>query len=239
MDTAQADLPRAPKQFYEPLRAVRESFKKHSRVEIEGVRKVLERVGPISLNPGPDMKTMILWNSLTVPRRRFGKSKAAVIRRHILRPSVPLYLEDPVMSSGHFLVEQGVELEVKASMEEVITLLDSEVPSFSCGGCGFRINTIKGVAGSEWRLLVERYDPSRPTRPGAVVGIIEIDGLEEGVISLRIPPRELWEEVEPTAFHEDGKFFVSFISQVVNAFHSHGFIQLPGQLPVSEQAGGS
>ena len=143
------------------------------------------------------------------------------------------------MSSGHFLLEQGVELEVKAGMEDVITLLDSEVPNFSCEGCGFRINTIKGVAGSEWRLLVERYDPSSPTLPGAIVGIIEIDGLENGVISLRIPPRELWEEGEPTAFQEEGKFFVSFVSQVVNAFQSQGFIQLPGQLPVSEHAGGS
>ena len=136
------------------------------------------------------------------------------------------------MSLGHLLLEEGIELELKVEMKEVIALLDSEVPNFAHDGYGYRITSMKGVLGSQWRLLVKPWDLASSTPLTPAVGLIEIDALGGGT-SLRIPPRAQWGDEESWAFDEGGALFASFVFQLLNAFQNRGFIDLPGQLPLS------
>ena len=136
------------------------------------------------------------------------------------------------MSLGHLLLEEGVEMELKADMSEVISLLDSEVPSFSYDGYGYRVTSLKGVLGSQWRLIVKPWDRASDAELSPMVGFIEVDKLEAGGVGFRIPPRDQWGDDEASAFDEEGKLFASFVFQILNTFQRHGFIDLPGQLPI-------
>ena len=136
------------------------------------------------------------------------------------------------MSLGHFLLDQGMEVELKAEIGEVISLLDSEVPKFECDGYGYRISSAKGVMGSQWRLLVEpTMEDGNAAPPLPAVGLIEIFSLGDGGTSLRIPPRDRLSGGEPATFDQDGRIFSSFIFQLLNMLQSEGFVDLPGRLP--------
>ena len=86
---------------------------------------------------------------------------------------------------------------------------------------------------SEWKLLVRPRDLSSTSLFGPSVGLIEIERLENGGISFKIPPRDEWANSKTKAFDEEGTFYASFIFQVLNALQSKGFVELPGPLPVS------
>ena len=136
------------------------------------------------------------------------------------------------MSLGHFLLEQGMEVELKAEIGEVISLLDREVPKFECDGYGYRISSAKGVMGSQWRLLVEpMMEDNNTDAPLPAVGRIEIFSLGDGATSLRIPPRDRSDGGEPPVFDPEGRIFSSFIFQLLNTLQSEGFVHLPGRLP--------
>ena len=135
------------------------------------------------------------------------------------------------MSFGRFVLEEGVEMELKAEMKDVIAFLDSEVPKFDCDGHGYRISSLKGVVGSEWRLLVKTQDMANSAEPAPSVGLIEMDKLDDGRVSFRIPSRDFSNDGEAISFDESGKYFTSFVFQLLEAFRSRGFIELPGQLP--------
>ena len=136
------------------------------------------------------------------------------------------------MSLSHLLLEEGVETEIRADMNEVIALLDNVVPNFSYDSYGYRISSSKGVLGSQWRLLVKPWDRDKAIELSPTVGFIEVDKLESGAINFRIPPREVWGDDEARAFDGDGKLFASFVFQLLNTFQSRGLIDLPGQLPI-------
>ena len=136
------------------------------------------------------------------------------------------------MSLGYFLLEEGVDIELKADMKEIIALLDSELPNFFYNGYGYRISSLKGVLGSQWRLLVKPRDRASDAELTPTVGLIEMDKLEGGGVSFSMPPRDQWGDDEARAFDEEGRFFGSFVFQLLNAFQSRGFIDLPGQLPI-------
>ena len=51
------------------------------------------------------------------------------------------------------------------------------------------------------------------------------------MMRLRVPPRSEEEPSEASEFDQDGRFFGSFVSQVLNTCQRHELIQLPGDLP--------
>ena len=136
------------------------------------------------------------------------------------------------MSLGHLLLEEGVEIELKSEMKDIIAFLDNEVPNFSCDGYGFRISSLRGVAGSQWKIIVKPWDIANATELSPTVGLIEVNKLEGDSISFKIPPRDQWGDDKAAAFDEEGNLFASFIFQLLNAFQGRGLIDLPGQLPV-------
>ena len=138
------------------------------------------------------------------------------------------------MAIGNFLINSGIELELNADMDGLRSFLDTEVPNFVCDGYGgYQIRFWKGDMDSEWKLLVKPRDLSSTSLFGPSVGLIEIERLENGGISFKIPPRDEWANSKTKAFDEEGTFYASFIFQVLNALQSKGFVELPGPLPVS------
>ena len=136
------------------------------------------------------------------------------------------------MSLGRLLLEEGLDIELKADIREVIELLDGEIPKFVCDGYGYRISSSMGVASSKWRLMVKPWDLASSTELEPAVGFIEVDKMEGGSVDFRIPPRDQWCDAEARAFDEDGKLFSSFIFQLLTAFQVRGFVDFPGRLPV-------
>ena len=136
------------------------------------------------------------------------------------------------MFSGQFLLEEGVELELSARMEEIIDLMESEVPKFSFDGCAYHINSMKGIQGSHWKFLVKAWDVGSTTDLASTVGLIEMDISEDGATTMRIPARHKWSDMVNSEIDEEGQLFPSFVFQLLNAFQSRRLIDLPGPLPV-------
>ena len=142
--------------------------------------------------------------------------------------------------SGGFLLEQGIEMELKAHINEVIELLDQELPNFHCDDGSYQVSSIKGVLGSQWKLLVRTQDNSNTSKATQPVGHLTINRSADGLTVLKIPPREQWGEeipqregVQGRLFSSDAeeRFFSSFIFQLLNLFQARGFIDLPQKLP--------
>ena len=136
------------------------------------------------------------------------------------------------MSLGALFLDWGLELELGADMREIVALLDSTIYDFSYDGYGYWISSTKGVLGSQWKLLVKLRDTSRNVQTALTIGYIEIDKLDSGGTSFRIPPRDQWGDEDSKAFDEEGRFFSSFVYHLLNTFQNHGMMDLPGPLPV-------
>ena len=136
------------------------------------------------------------------------------------------------MFFGHFLLEEGVELELKADPEAVINLLDGEVPNFTFDGCAYHINSIKGIQGSHWKFLVKAWDVGSTTELASTVGLIEMDTSGTGATTVKIPARNKLADILNGDIDEEGQIFSSFVFQLLNAFQGRGLIELPGKLPV-------
>ena len=133
---------------------------------------------------------------------------------------------------GHFLLEQGVELELQAGMGEVLDFIDQEIPNFGCGGYGYSVSSGKGIVNSEWRLVVKPTVRESSTVIEPAVGFLEVEKRDELVTSFKIPPRIQWGHEGEMPSEHDSKLFASFIFQTLNAFQGRGYIQLPGVLPL-------
>ena len=136
------------------------------------------------------------------------------------------------MSFGNVLLEEGVEVELKTGLQEVMAILDQEVPDFTHNGYGYQVSSMKGVVGSRMQILIKPWDRDSGVELAPAVGYIDVYAVEGGSVNFRIPPRDEWGDEEAVAFDEDGKFFSSFISQILNAFQDKGLLRLPGQIPV-------
>ena len=133
---------------------------------------------------------------------------------------------------GHFLLEQGMELELRAGLEDVLDFIDHDIPRFVCESYGYKISSGKGVIDSGWKLLVKPWDLETSKELESPVGYIEMKKLDDHTTSFKIPPRGAWSYDAETPSNQDIKLFASFIFQTLNSFQKRGYIQLPGLLPV-------
>ena len=130
------------------------------------------------------------------------------------------------------LLEEGVDVEFQADLEKVIGILDQEIPWFSCDGYGYCLSSAKGTIGDRWEVLIKLADQvTRETLP-STVGRILLERTDTGMMRLRVPPRSEEERSEAGEFDQDGRFFGSFVSQVLNTCQRYDLIQLPGVLPI-------
>lgn len=136
------------------------------------------------------------------------------------------------MSLGHFFVEEGMEVELDASMDRVISFLYREVPKFSYDEYGYWLSPVKGVLGRSWAFLIKPYVPATDTMPEGSLGLLKAETLESGSISFSILSRTEWEAVGEDSFGGGEELFSSFVFQMLNALQDEGLIHLPGVLPV-------
>ncbi len=133
---------------------------------------------------------------------------------------------------GHFLLEQGLELELEAEMGEIMDFIDKDIPNFVCGDYGYNVSSGKGVLNSEWKLMVKPRELETSTIGKRPVGYLMVEKLNEYVTKFTIPPRVQWGQEGEGPTEQEAKLFSSFIFQTLNAFQNRGYIQLPGVLPV-------
>ena len=137
------------------------------------------------------------------------------------------------MSFAHFILEEGVELEMESEIGDVIVALDIDVPVFSYQDYEFHVRPKGGVVGSNWRLDVKAAEDRRGESPWTSVGFIEVDKMSEGGTRLRVPPWNEWCESQSKLYGKEGDLFASFIFQLLNAFKARGLVNLPAHLPTS------
>lgn len=127
-----------------------------------------------------------------------------------------------------FLVEQGVEMELEADLDEVVRVLDREVSGFGTDAHRFKLEVGKATLGSEWQMVVRPLDTFAGRPLDDPLGFVTVTKIDENAIQVRIPPKAEW---VPIPFDEEGRLFTSFILQLVESFRKLGWISLPGPLP--------
>ena len=129
------------------------------------------------------------------------------------------------------MLEDGVEVELPTDLSEIIKILDTEVPHFACEGHGYTVTAGKGTLGKKWELVIKSFDHAHQAVSQSLIGLVELEKIEAGLVRLRIPPRV--EQAISTAdeFDRDGKYFGSFIYQTLNTLQRHKLLRLPGVLP--------
>ena len=136
------------------------------------------------------------------------------------------------------MLEEGVEVEVPSDLTAIITLLDREVPYFSCNGYSYSVTSGKGTLGKRWVLMIKSTNLANGDNELFPVGRVELEKLDDQYVSIKIPPRndeESSSQQEIALVNEydpDGRIFGSFVSQTLNTLQRYKLINLPGALPV-------
>ncbi|MFQ5860808.1 MAG: hypothetical protein ACE5IG_04565 [Dehalococcoidia bacterium] len=136
------------------------------------------------------------------------------------------------MSVSDFLLAEGVEMELPAELDEMLGILEAEVQTFALDDYRYRLSPLRGVVGSEWRLLINLTGGDALGPEGAPIGFLALEQRQEGGTSLRIPPRPELEHENMAQADPEGTFYSSFIFQLLNAFQQRGYLDLPGTLPI-------
>ncbi len=132
------------------------------------------------------------------------------------------------------LLEEGVEMDLPAELSDVLAMLDSEVPGFSCDKYGYKLSSVtRARLGSRWDLLVRLVDLEVNAVIEAPVGIVEVEKTGDYQVHFRIPPRSEEDFPGINEYDPTGRLFGSLICHLLNTFQNKGLIKLPGMLPVS------
>ena len=129
------------------------------------------------------------------------------------------------------MLEEGVEVELPTDLSAVITILDKEVPYFSCEGHGYSVTAGKAVLGKQWDLMIRSFEWGRRDVCPAPLGRIELTNLDNNSVQLKFPPRAEQEIPKAAQGDPDGRIFGSFIFQTLNVLQRYKLIELPGVIP--------
>ena len=141
------------------------------------------------------------------------------------------------MSFGQFLLEEGIEVEVEGKLEEVLLIVDREVPTFAYERYSYTIDFAKASIGFNqdpyWKFLVKPYDSQEDRLIEAPICVVEVDGTGPNGCVIKIPSRQEWSDENGAEFDKEGEYFTSFIFQFLNTLQNARLISLPGHLPVA------
>ena len=87
------------------------------------------------------------------------------------------------------MLEEGVEVELEIDLSGIINILDTEVPHFSCDGHGYTVTAGKGTLGKRWELMIKSFKHAHRGPSPSLIGRVEVEKIEAGLVQLRIPPR--------------------------------------------------
>ena len=129
------------------------------------------------------------------------------------------------------LLEGGVDVDVEVDFGEMTSILDEEVPQYSCGEFGFTVTPGRGEIGRQWNFVVSAFPLWQPrTQPTTSLGRMEMYA-NVGAVRISIPPRNEQTVPGPDAADWDGKLFGAFVFQLLNSLYDRDLIDLPGILP--------
>ena len=131
------------------------------------------------------------------------------------------------------LMEEGVEVELPGDLSDVISLLDQEVPYFSCDSHTYQLTPTRVLGGKRWEVLIKAVNQTRRDQKPFQVGRIEVTvdpDVDYGVV-FRIPPRESEPVPEMLEFDPVGRFYGAFAFHMLNTLQRRNLVHLPGVLP--------
>jgi len=131
------------------------------------------------------------------------------------------------------MLEEGVEVEVPTDLSAIITILDKEVPYFSCEGHGYSVSAGKAVLGKQWDLMVRSFEFGRRDIGPEPLGRIELKNLDNNFVQVKFPPRAEQEIPIGADGDPEGRIYGSFIYQTLNALQRYELIDLPGVIPTA------
>ncbi len=130
------------------------------------------------------------------------------------------------------LLEGGVDVVVDVDFAEMTSILDQEVPRYSCGEFGFMVTPGRGEIGRQWIFMVSAFPLNQPGKhPLTSLGRMEVEATRDGNMSISIPPRIEQTVPGEDAADWDGKLFGAFVFQLLNSLYDRNLIDLPGILP--------
>ena len=129
------------------------------------------------------------------------------------------------------LLEGGVDVEVAVDFAEMTSILDAEVPRYTCGDFGYNVRPGRGTIGRQWSFLVSVFHLDDPAQTLITLGRMEVEAAQRGFITITIPPRVEQTIPGTDAADWDGKLFGAFVCQLLNTLHERSLIELPGVLP--------
>ena len=130
------------------------------------------------------------------------------------------------------LLEEGVEMELPASLSEALELLDEVVPTFSCQHYGYQVGSVnRARLGRNWGLWVKLVDRRTNEALAEPVGCIELEKIDDNKVNFRVPARAQQDFPGMSKFDHEGELYGSFIYQMLNLLHQRKLIELPGVLP--------
>ncbi len=129
------------------------------------------------------------------------------------------------------LLEGGVDVEVAADFAEITSILDAEVPRYTCGDFGYNVRPGRGTIGRHWTFMVGAFPLGEPGHPLTPLGRMEVEAGEDGFMAISIPPRVEQTVPGTDAADWDGKLFGAFVCQLLNSLHEQRLVELPGMLP--------
>tara|TARA_Y100000815_G_C13000181_1_gene371367 strand:+ start:143 stop:562 length:420 start_codon:yes stop_codon:yes gene_type:complete len=139
-----------------------------------------------------------------------------------------------MFSFSMVLLEEGVDMELPIAMSDLIPMLDGLVPEFTCEGHEYQLGVVsRAKLGSNWDITVNLVNSQTKEVFAEPVGSMELESIGRDHVNFRVPPRSGQKYAGMSEFDWDGKYFGSFIYQMLNSLHERQLIKLPGLLPQS------
>ena len=132
----------------------------------------------------------------------------------------------------HFLVEQGLEVDVESEIYDLVDFIDDCVSKFEYGEYGFSVSSGRGVIGSEWKLLVRPKLLADPSLKPDPIGFILVQKVDAYTTRLLVPPHRDIQREHGEWSDLDGKLFLNLICQMLNGLQERNYVELPGLIPV-------
>lgn len=130
------------------------------------------------------------------------------------------------------LLEGGVDVDVEVDFAEMTSILDEEIPRYTCGEFGYTVTPGRGQLGRQWIFMVSAFPLGQPRKqPLHSLGRMEVTVNRDGTITVTVPPRAEQTVPGPDAADWDGKLFGAFVFQLLNTLYNRNLIDLPGILP--------
>ena len=131
------------------------------------------------------------------------------------------------MLFSEVLLEQGVDLELPISMDELLGILDDEIPSIPIDGKRYHIDSVNRASfGKQWQINVNITDDESIN---SGVAIIQLMAQDENMVLFSVPPRT---DLVGFEFDPKGQMYGRMVFSMLNAFQERGLLDLPGRLPI-------